>query len=102
MSAIDALIGAVLSHYALDSDGVTLWFGGGSVLRIDNPWRVQGGGDLDVIVGRTVASIQTSDSEMDVVFDCGASVSVDLTPASFRGPEAAVLMVPGEDTVVWQ
>ena len=58
-------------------------------------------GRIEELAGATVERVTESKESAQIVFTDGRVVQVDLRDEAFNGPEAMVLTVPGEPTVVW-
>ncbi len=56
---------------------------------------------IEELAGASVERISESKEAAQIRFTEGRVVHVDLRDEAFNGPEAMVLTVPGEPTVVW-
>jgi hypothetical protein len=106
-SAVDCLLGLrVTAHEVVHDYGQLVFGDGAAVLTIYNPYEVRGprlGSDatVEAIVGRRVRAVAERRSVVELRFEGGWSLSVDIREESFEGPEAMVLHRPGESPVVW-
>lgn len=100
MSALQVLIGLVISGVEEVHDYIQLVFSNGTRLSIFNNYVYDGGSVLG-LEGKEVKSIEESGSAVVIVFEGGESLSIGLNDDDYNGPEAMVLKQEGKSSIVW-
>ncbi|TQV84821.1 hypothetical protein FKG94_04720 [Exilibacterium tricleocarpae] len=100
MTALQILIGLIISKIEEVHDYIQVVFSDGTTLSIFNNY-VYDGGPVTGIEGRKVKSVEESGDSVLIIFDDGRTISVGLKDDDYNGPEAMVLRQEGKSPVVW-
>lgn len=106
-STFDELIGLRLTSHEPVEDYVQFTFeDGAAILSVYNPCEVRGpepesGQTVTSVVGRRLLAAKTPPGLIELHFDEGWKVTVDIRDEVYTGPEAMVLHRPGKSPVVW-
>lgn len=100
-SPLRNLIGWRVAKTVSVYDYVQLIMLDGAILTICNEFKVGGGNDFDGLVGRKLIDISETVEEVQFCFEHETSLTVNLRPEAYHGPEAMVLHRKGEPIVVW-
>ena len=90
MAALQILIGLIIGKIEKLHDYIQIVFSDGTTLSVFNNYVYDGGSVLG-IEGKTVRSIDESDSSVIIIFESGESLSIGLDNDDYNGPEAMVL-----------
>ena len=100
MATLQILIGLIIGKIEEVHDYVQVVFSDGTALSIFNNYVYDGGSVLS-IEGKTVRSVEESDSAVIISFEGGESLAIGLNDDDYNGPEAMVLRKEGKPPVVW-
>ena len=100
MAALQILIGLIIGKIEEVHDYIQVVFSDGTTLSIFNNYVCDAGSILS-IEGKTVRSVEESDSSVVIYFEGGKSLSIGLNDDDYNGPEAMVLRQEGKSPVVW-
>jgi hypothetical protein len=100
MTALQILIGLIAGKIEKMHDYSQIVFSDSTTLSIFNNYVYDGGSVLS-IEGKTVRSVEESDSSVIILFESGDSLSIGLDDQDYNGPEAMVLRQEGKAPVVW-
>lgn len=100
MTALQILIGLIISKIEKVHDYIQIVFPDGTTLSIFNNYVYDGGSVLG-IEGKKIKSLEEVADSVLIVFDDGRSISVGLKDNDYNGPEVMMLRREGEPPVVW-
>jgi hypothetical protein len=100
MTALENLIGLIVRKVEKLHDYFQIVFSDGTNLSIFNKYDYDGGSVLD-IEGKTVKSVNESESSAIIFFESGESLSIGFDDDDYNGPEAMALRREGESPLVW-
>jgi hypothetical protein len=99
-SSLSALVGHSISAIDEVHDYLQLKFDNGDVLNVFNAYSLDMVADIRSLVGRRVTVV--AEEPKEVRLEMGAlRLSVDLSDAAFRGPEAIEYIPTSGSRVVW-
>jgi len=105
-TALQELIGLKVSKASLVHDYLQIFFEGGAVLNVYNPFRLSGGaardGGAPPVGASVLASVEEEGRKIELTFSNGVVVSIDMRDEAYQGPEALELVRAGSPTVVWR
>ena len=103
LSRLSVLEGCTVRSIRRGPEVLEIEFERGVGLSVHNACNISGlaDGRIEELTGATVERVTESRESAEVVFTDSRTVHVDLRDDAFNGPEAMVLSVPGEPTVVW-
>ncbi|MBN8411242.1 MULTISPECIES: hypothetical protein [Halomonas] len=99
----DSLTGRVVTESILTEGEASLVVTGGACLTIYNNFIITSkNGEARVIsTGDIVSDIEEDKARVVIKLKSGAKLIISMDDASYNGPEAMQLTIPGESTIVW-
>jgi len=84
-------------------DGIHFRFFNGATLSVFNSvaWSGPAQQSISSVLGKRLNRSHEFENGVELFFDEGSRLSIDLSDLGYSGPEAIVLRVPGKATVVW-
>ena len=100
MTALQILIGMLISKIEKVHDYIQVVFSDGTTLSIFNNHSYDGG-SVHLVEGKKVKSVEEVDDKVIITFEDGNCLSIGMGDNDYNGPEAMVLAREGESPVVW-
>lgn len=103
MKAIDprqALLGLAVNEALIQEEALYLHFDGGWTLVVTNAFVLKPA-DVEGMVGACLVGFEGNDRGEKLQFDTDAVLTVDLSDAAHRGPEAIQLVRPDGHSIIW-
>jgi len=96
----EALLGRAVNEALIQDEALYLHFDRGWTLVVINAFVLKPA-DVEGMVGACLVGFEGSDRDEKLRFDTGAVLTVDLSDAAYRGPEAIQLVRPDGHSIIW-
>jgi len=100
MTALQILIGLLISKIEDVHDYIQVVFSDGTTLSIFNNYDYDGS-SVYAIEGKEVKSVEEAGKKITITFQDDDCLSIGMSDDDYNGPEAMVLRREGESPVVW-
>lgn len=100
MTALQMLIGLLISKIEKVHDYIQIVFSDGTTLSIFNNHSYDGG-SVYAAEGKKIKSVEEVDNKINIIFEDNNCLSIGMGDDDYNGPEAMVLRREGESSVVW-
>lgn len=97
---LEALCGMSVAASTLVVGDAGIEFDNGASLAIYNGFDVEALGS-EGCVGKRVCAAYEFEDRIEIHFDGGGVIKIDMRDAAYNGPEALQLRIPGRPIVIW-
>ncbi len=99
---LERLIGLTAVQATKLHDYLQLKFSDGTILNINNRYKLVGTSDgIECVIGKLVSGVKADERSIRIVFFGGMSLLVGLNEEDFNSPEAMEMYAAGSPPIIW-